>query len=233
MKKLLISILMVCLCLTSVFALASCENKKESTRVNTANITEPAIVDSNGFGYIIENSKTLTITQYKGTATEIQIPTEYEGKTVTAIGEGAFRKTEVSAVTIPDTIESIGIRAFSNCQKLTSITIADSVKVIDNNAFEYCYNLKSITLPSSLEKIGMYAFTGANIVSIDIPDKVTSIGHYAFFQCLSLESATIPESVTEFGMGIFNEDDKLTITCVEGSEAENYVKENDYKYTAE
>ncbi len=233
MKKLLILFLTVGLCLTSVFAFASCGCQKEDTRVNTSTLTEPDIVDSNGFGYIIVDSKTLTLTQYKGSATEVQIPSEYEGKSVTAVGGGAFRNTQISSVTVPDSVTSIGERAFSNCQKLSSVNLPDEIKVIEKNAFEYCPNLKTVKLPSDLETIGMYCFTASGIESIEIPDSVTSIDHYAFYQCLNLKTVKVPASVKEFGMEVFSDDENLTITGPKGSAIEEYAKQNKYKFTAE
>lgn len=233
MKKLLISILIVCLCLSSCFALASCGCEKNPANSTPTRATQPDVVDSNGFGYIIVDSKTLTITQYTGTSLEVQVPSEYDGKTVTALGNGAFRGTEVTSVTVPDTITSIGDRTFSNCPNLASISLPEGLTKIDNNAFEYSFSLKSITLPSTLESLGRYAFSGSGIESIEIPEKVTLLDHFAFFQCSNLKSVKIPESVEEFGDGVFQGDDNLTITGAEGSAAEKYAEENNIEFIAE
>lgn len=233
MKKLLISILTVCLCLTSVFALASCGCQAEDTRINTSTVTEPDVVDSNGFGYITVNSKTLTLTQYKGSATEVQVPSEYNGKPVTAIGEGAFRKTDISSVTVPDSVTSIGVRAFSNCPNLTTVSLPDGITEIGQNAFEYCFNLKTVKLPSNLKTIGMYCFTASGLESIEIPEKVTYLDHYTFYQCLELKTAKVPASVEKFGKDVFGYDDKLTITGEEGSAIQEYAEQNNIKFTAE
>lgn len=233
MKKLLISLLIVCLCLSSAFALASCGCENDSTIVNSSRATEPEMVDTDGFGYIALSNDTLAVTQYTGTATEVEVPSEYEGKTITAVGNGTFRSTQVTSVIVPDTVTSIGERAFSNCTNLTSVLLPEGLKKINNNAFEYCFSLTSINLPSSLESLGMYAFTGSALESIEIPEKVTKLDHFTFFQCKSLESVRIPGTVTEFGDGVFQGDENLTIKGAEDTAAEEYAKTQKIRFVAE
>ncbi len=61
---------------------------------------------------------------------------------------------------IPNTVTSIGSKAFYGCIGLTSITIPDSVTSIGEQAFYPCCGLKSVTIPSSVSAIGNYAFCG-------------------------------------------------------------------------
>jgi len=94
-------------------------------------------------------------------------------------------------VAIPNTVTSIGQRAFSDCTSLTSITIPDSVTSIGEYAFQKCTSLTSITIPSSVTSIGGSAFYNCtSLTSITIPGSVTSIGSQAFYSCTSLISIT-------------------------------------------
>jgi hypothetical protein len=52
--------------------------------------------------------------------------------------------------------------AFSGCGNVTSITIPDSVTSIGEGAFDNCSNLRSIVIPSSVTSIGKYAFYGCS-----------------------------------------------------------------------
>ena len=68
--------------------------------------------------------------------TSITIRTEYDGKSVTSIGDNAFENcTNLTNITIPDTVTSIGQEAFSGCTSLTNITIPNTVTSIGDNAF--------------------------------------------------------------------------------------------------
>ena len=132
--------------------------------------------------------------------TSITIP-----DSVTSIGGYAFCGCEnLKSITIPDSVTWIGERAFSGCKNLTSITIPDSVTSIGGDAFRGCSSLTSITIPDGVTSIGDYAFPGCkNLTSITIPDSVTSIGNYAFCNCNNLKSITIPDGVTSIGKFAF------------------------------
>ncbi len=107
---------------------------------------------------------------------------------------------------IPSSLKSVTITggnilygAFYNCNNLTSITIPDSVTSIGNYAFYSCKSLVSITIPDSVTSIGDFAFDFCtSLVSITIPDSVTSIGNYAFYGCTSLVSIIYTGTISEW-----------------------------------
>ena len=72
---------------------------------------------------------------------------------------------ELTSVTIPDSITSIGDYAFYNCTGLTSVTIPDSVTSIGEYAFSKCTGLTSITIGNSVTSIGDYAFLRCNALA--------------------------------------------------------------------
>ena len=170
---------------------------------------------------------TAKITSYKGTATNVIIPSTFKhyDKTykVTSIGS-AFKDCEnLTSISISDGVENIGGHAFADCKNLTSISIPNSVKNIGDHAFENCENLTSITIPNSVKNIGKDAFRNCkNLTSISIPDGVTSIGNYAFENCENLTSISIPYSVTSIENGAFRHCAKLTAINVE--ENNSYYK---------
>ena len=138
--------------------------------------------------------------------------TEFNGKYASEDGRcliidgtiNSFAPAGLTEYTIPDSVTSIGERAFASCASLTSITIPDSVTTIEANAFAWCPSLTSVTIPDSVTTIGEMAFYDcSSLTSVTIPDGVTSIGSSAFAYCSSLTSVTIPDSVTTIGEQAF------------------------------
>lgn len=119
---------------------------------------------------------------------------------LTSIGERAFSLcNSLTSVTIPNSVTSIGNSAFYDCSSLASVTIPNSVTSIGNSAFSGCSNLASVVIPESVTNIGEWAFNGTSLTSITIPSSVSRIETCAFQNCHSLTSVTIPNSVTRIG----------------------------------
>ena len=107
---------------------------------------------------------------------------------------------DISEITIPTGIISIGSHAFMGCKELNSVTISNSVVSIDSMAFSECQNLTSITIPKSVKCIGDSAFAECiNLVSVVILNSEISIGADVFFGCEKLSQITLPaELVNNF-----------------------------------
>jgi surface antigen bspA-like len=157
------------------------------------------------------------------TDTEILIPTTYNGLPVVSVEASAFlNNTAITSVVLPDSITSIGEKAFNGCESLTSVLFGKNSQLssIGPGAFNYCYSLESITIPKSVTNIGSDAFIycyGLRSVTFGENSQLTSIGDGAFNWCESLESITIPDSVTSIGEGAFCCCAKLTsITIPDG-----------------
>ena len=134
--------------------------------------------------------------------------------------------------TIPNSVTSIGERAFEFCSSLTSITIPNSVTSIGRGAFYDCSSLTSITIPNSVTSIGESAFCDCfGLTSITIPNSVTSIGERTFEDCESLTSITIPNSVTSIGERAFCDCFGLTSITFNGSTPPEFGKDV-FKYVS-
>ena len=169
------------------------------------------------FEYWVQDGGTVEITGYNGSAEKVDIPKTIDGKSVTSIGDRAFKDcTSLTSITIPNNVTNIGYSAFCGCSSLASITIPNSVTEIGGWAFCDCTSLKSITIPNSVTSIGESAFKDCtSLTSITIPDSITSIGGSAFRGCTSLTSIMIPDSVTEIGWYVFGGCTSLTAIDVE------------------
>ena len=166
--------------------------------------------------YEITGTNEVEVDSTSTSATSIVIPEtiDYEGITynVTSIDTWAFLShTNLTSVTIPNSIVSIEKGAFYGCTGLTSMDIPNSVTTIDTGAFYNCAGLTSINIPNSITSIKTYTFYGcSSLTSITIPNSITSIGYGAFAYCTGLTSVTIPESVTSIDDGAFNSCNNLT-----------------------
>ena len=108
--------------------------------------------------------------------------------------------SEITELTIPNSVTNIKQLAFFGCSGLTSVTIGNSVTSIGLNAFGRCSGLTNVTIPNSVTYIGESAFSYCtSLTNIDIPNSVTTIEWAAFCECSSLTSINIPNSVTTIG----------------------------------
>ena len=104
-----------------------------------------------------------------------------------------------NSTVIPNSVTSIGEKAFAYCSDLTSIDIPSGVTYIGNNAFTNCSGITSIDIPSGVTHIGERAFQNcSSLTSIDIPDSVTSIGDRAFASCAGLTNMTVDSNNTTY-----------------------------------
>lgn len=107
--------------------------------------------------------------------TEFEIPTEIEGCPVTSLGDFAFLNSNISSITIPEGIRTIGKGCFEQCPNLTEINLPDTLESIGDTAFRYCTALKSFNMPDSVTE----------------PGKATLLG------CTSLETVKFSNNIKE------------------------------------
>ena len=174
--------------------------------------------DGSIYTYSTNADGSANIVAYAGPPWVVTIPTNINGLTVTTIGEYAFNDlTNLTSVTIPDSVTSIGASAFS-LTSLTNVTIGNGVTSIGELAFYYCTSLTSVTIGNSVTSIGFQAFIDCtHLTSVTIPNSVTSIGNGAFYNCASLTSVTIPNSVTSIGSSAFRACISLTEVYFQGN----------------
>ena len=131
---------------------------------------------------------------------DIVIPSTYNGKPVTEIGESAFANTYITSIKIPNTVKTIGEKAFDGCSSLTNVEMPNSMESMGYFVFRGCSSLISIKIPDGVTSIGESAFDGcSSLTSIEIPDSVIDIVGGAFCYCSSLTSIELPEGITNVG----------------------------------
>lgn len=126
--------------------------------------------------------------------------------TVTSIGNGAFSYCRfLATVTFAEgsQLKSIGASAFFGSEYehpiFTEIKIPDSVETIGSRAFYWCRNLKKITLPSALKTLSLNTFTYCTSLSdVYLPASLTDIGSNIFFQCYNLTNIHYAGSLAQW-----------------------------------
>lgn len=110
---------------------------------------------------------------------------------IVGVKEEAFKDTQITNLTLPNSIEKIGDSAFEGSRIENLQFNPRSCTKIGNRAFYNCYGLKGINLTNidaegddagqtSLTTIGAEAFYGTGIEEIVFPDKLTAIGDGCF-----------------------------------------------------
>ena len=200
-------------CLSTNFVSAEALDTNTQDQIDPINLKESVTED--GFRYVTNNDDTITIRAYEGKKTNILIPNEIDGKSVTKIDGMAFEK----------------------CKNLTEINIDD-----DNPQYSsedgMLYNKdktqlircpiakKSVTIPDSVTEIESAAFKNcSSLTEIEIPKGVTAVRQEAFGDCSKLRKIKIAESVKDMGIAVFL-NCNLTIYGEENSSAQTYANEN-------
>ena len=137
----------------------------------------------------------------------LEIPAEINGLPVVSIAMDAFKRTNVTSVTIPEGVKDIG--GFHYCDKLKTVELPSTATTITRWSFEGCTSLESINLPEGIQVIHEGVFKGCkSLPTIKIPESVFWIEQEAFMNCESLTNINIPTSVGHIDnrtfMGCYN-----------------------------
>ena len=121
---------------------------------------------------------------------------------VTKIRNHAFCGSSILSVSFPNSVTSIGINTFRDCNYLSEIQLPDSMDSIGSDAFNGCTNLTSAILPNGLKAIGPRLFYGCEKLSeVTITASVSTIGQSTFSGCKSLSTvinlATTPQPIED------------------------------------
>ncbi len=181
---------------------------------------DATVIPNNQIWYTTTNSKIIEPRNPEDFGASIISNTYKDGKgiimfngDITHIPKLAFfadNSHNMTSITIPDSIVSIGDSPFLGCNGLIAFygKLASSDNrclVLNGKLIAYAqYGLTSYTIPDNITTIGYNAFSNCNnLTSITISDNVKTIEDYAFAECLQLTDITIPDSVISIGNGAF------------------------------
>lgn len=107
---------------------------------------------------------TYCVSGYTGDEPDVKIPDSYGSGVITVIGDKLFSgHSEITSVSIPETVTNMGEFVFDGCD-----------------------NLREIKLPSQLDCLWGYTFVRSGIEEIVLPDKLVTIPPFAFKDCKNL-----------------------------------------------
>ena len=139
-----------------------------------------------------------------------------------------LNNTEITALTIPNTVTYIKAHAFYGCTAFTSVTIPASVTTIGIGAFTECTGLTRVTTPSLNAWLNIHFYSAdanplsyahslyvnnTKITTPNIPDGCQIIKPYAFSGA-DFTSVTVPSSLVNVGEGAFINCNSLTKVTV-------------------
>ncbi len=160
--------------------------KCEDGTINNASST----VASTGLSFELNEDGTAYNLSGIGTCTDeiVLVPSQYEGKSVTAVKENAFVTSDANYF-------------YSTLENVRALSLPDTILTIGDTAFPLSTSLQYVSFSSSLKEIGYLAFYNSGLKTVNIPEGVTTLGQYAFQYCCDLKKVTIPTTITDFGNG--------------------------------
>ena len=179
------------------------------------------IVNNDGYLFYTYNGINYLL-GYTGNDTELVLPESYNGQNYEIYKYAFHDCTNLTSVTIPDSVTSIGEWAFEYCYKLVEIINKSGLNITKgstSNGYVAYYALEVHDGDSKIvnkDDYLFYTFDGVNYLleyvgndtELVLPENYNGenyeIYEFAFYDCDSLTSVTIPNSVTSIGFWTFN-----------------------------
>ena len=141
---------------------------------------------------------------------------------ITSIGNFAFYLcSNLTSVSLPNSLKWIGYDVFSGCSSLTSLVIPDNVTYIDSDLCVFCSSLETVKLPKRLMSCGGALFARCtSLTSVALPENLNGIPWRMFYDCSSLTTISIPVSVDFIDEEAFSGCNALSTVNYSGSQSD-------------
>lgn len=147
------------------------------------------------------------LVDYVGTAASVVLPEDFKGASFVVNARAFFGRTDVTSVDLGGASE-IGEKAFYG-SGLTAVSMPDGVDTIGESAFAKCKSLVSLDL-SGVSSVGKYAFEYCGLTTVFVPESVTTMGDYVFDGCamtaINCQAASKPSGWSEYWYWYCGED---------------------------
>ncbi|MDE5829990.1 MAG: leucine-rich repeat protein [Duncaniella sp.] len=166
-----------------------------------------------GINYSVLSTTDLTCQTKPGSSTTSGTTTTTIAGNSDAAGAVIIPEKVVDASGKEYRVTKIGYQSFTKNKNITSVSLPNTILSIGESAFEYCSAIiGEIKLPKSLTEIGPSAFAECTGITgtIHIPAGVTSVPASAFKRCSGITEVILSKSVSSVGNFAFAQDSKLS-----------------------
>ena len=130
--------------------------------------------------------------------------TVYAGTTVIA-DYAAEKHNTFTGLVLPESLQTIGIHAFSNCDDLKEVVIPNSVTKIWDYAFHHCDWLSKVTIGKNVTMLGYNAFSeNGKLTDMYFRGNAPEVGKYVFRYLPAEFTIWYPEEATGWSTPIWN-----------------------------
>ncbi len=145
---------------------------------------------------------TLRLVSYKGTDTDIQVPTKLGKAVVSTIGAHAFTPNK----------PRLKKEMAEQRKKIRSVEIPEGITIWEDDpsnmwsyvgAFQGCSALDTLRIPSSIKKLPKGLCRSSGIKEVFLPDGLEVIEAEAFRECLRLKRISFPPHIKEMQSSLF------------------------------
>lgn len=118
------------------------------------------------------------------------------------LGGYVFRGTGLVTVTLPDSIDTMGVSVFENCKSLTGANIPLGITSIPATTFKGCTSLVSFTVPTHVTSLGNSSSGGSifygcsKLETVTLHDGIGYIAGSTFYNCSKLNNITLPNNTS-------------------------------------
>lgn len=206
---------------------ASFEISAESAE--TSDVTAQTYI-SGSFEYALTND-VARLVKYSGKETELSLPSELDGYSLTAIEAGAFADSDcLQALDIGDSVVNIATGALSGCTALERLVIGSSVAVFDAFDLKDCDRLECIEVANTNgvftsvdgvlynddKTVLLFCPRGLKSESLKLSTGLLTVGDSAFAECTEIEAVVVPAGCALSAFSFFHCTALKSITLSEG-----------------
>ncbi len=172
--------------------------------------------NTSGYFKYEKNEDGVYVTEYTGPGGDVYIPDTIDDGVIVGIATEVFwYREDITAVRLPQYLESIGERAFQGCTALTSIVLPDTVYELEDACFAGCTALENINIPGDLYYVGAFVFDDTPWIKRFDGNTSIILGGRIFYKYFgNAETVVIPKGVLSISANAFEGNETLSYISI-------------------